>query len=132
MASSSLRTSPHRAYLDERLKRFADAERGFDEASRSYDRPPELIGFYYRARINTTRRYRSRLDERLARVFPNSLVSVSTISTMPATGVIVTKDSELSRAAGPQAAISSSDQKAGALKTCRSTTPSMRSSRPTP
>ena len=93
-----------KAYLDERLGRFKDAEGEFESAASGYKRPDELIGFYYRAvNVHKQQSYKPQLDEHLALVFPNGLVAVSTITTKPETGVMVTKDSELSRAAGLQA-----------------------------
>jgi hypothetical protein len=92
------------AYFNERLKRFDAAESGYRVAEDSYRRPAELIGFYFRA-VNQRQQlaYKPMLDERLARLFPNGLVEIPSFSARPATGVIVTKDSELSRAAGLQA-----------------------------
>jgi hypothetical protein len=93
-----------KAYFDERLQRFEAAEQGYQAAATRYNNNAEVIGFYYRA-VNVHKRneYQPRLDEQLARRFPNGLVPLSVISGRPASGVIVTKDSELSRAAGLQA-----------------------------
>jgi hypothetical protein len=92
------------AYLYERLGRLEDAERVYRDADESYERPEGLIGFYYRA-VNVRKQtaYAAALHEQLGRVFPGGLVEVSANSGSPATGVIVMKDSELSRAAGLQA-----------------------------
>jgi len=92
------------AHLYERLGRLDDAERVYRNADESYERPEGLIGFYYRS-VNVRKQtsYAAALDEQLGRVFPGGLVAVSANSGSPATGVIVTKDSELSRAAGLQA-----------------------------
>ena len=92
-----------KAYLDERRQRFREAEQGY-EAAANYGKPAELIGFYYRG-VNVHKRvgYKPMLDEHLKQLFPNGLVELSTITTKPATGVIITKDSELSRTAGLQA-----------------------------
>jgi hypothetical protein len=93
-----------KAYLDERLQRFQVAEEEFTTAGNRYNRPAELIGFYYRAvNVHKQAAYKPRLDEHLARVFPNGLVSLSLGSTRPETGVMITRDSELSRSAGLQA-----------------------------
>lgn len=92
-----------KAHLDERLRRFEAAEEGY-RAAESYNRPGELIGFYYRAvNVHKQPAYKPLLDERLASLFPSGLVQISAINARPAAGVIITKDSELSRAAGLQA-----------------------------
>jgi hypothetical protein len=93
-----------KAYLDERLGRLNDAEQGYRSVENRYNRPAELTGFYYRA-VNVYNRsaYKPLLDERLARVFPQGMVAIAELKTKPETGVIITKDSELSRAAGLQA-----------------------------
>jgi hypothetical protein len=93
-----------KAYLYERLQRFEVAEEGYRDAEDGYKRPGELIGFYYRA-VNLYKQpaYKPQLDERLARLFPNGLVQLSALNARPESGVIITKDSELSRTAGLQA-----------------------------
>jgi tetratricopeptide (TPR) repeat protein len=92
------------SYLYERLGRFDDAERTYREAATGYNRPEALIGFYYRAvNVRKQNAYEAVFKQHLAEVFPDGLVAVASAETQPATGVIVMKDSELSRAAGLQA-----------------------------
>jgi tetratricopeptide (TPR) repeat protein len=88
----------------ERLQRFTEAEQAYQRIAERYDSPHELTGFYYRI-INGRKQgqYQASLDERLRALFPEGLVKVAAIQAPPAKGVIVTKDSELSRAAGLQA-----------------------------
>jgi hypothetical protein len=92
------------ATLYERLQRFDEAEALYKDADSHYSESAELIGFYYRAvNIRKQEAYRATLDEQLRRVFPDGLVEVASADGAPANGVIVTRDSELSRAAGLQA-----------------------------
>jgi tetratricopeptide (TPR) repeat protein len=100
-ASDGLYTA---AYLDERLGRLGAAEDRYKEMAQRYESTAPLIGFYYRvSQVQKRPEYRDKWNGAISDVFPEGLVTVSTEDAKPQHGVIVVKDSELSRKAGLQA-----------------------------
>ena len=93
-----------KGYLYERLGRAGDAEALYRDSAMHYDNWSQLLGFYYRA-VNV--RHQSEFEDpwkiARARIFPDGLEPVTRAEAPPAHGVVVTKDSARSRAAGLQA-----------------------------
>jgi tetratricopeptide (TPR) repeat protein len=93
------------AWLLERLGELDAAEGLYAQAGSRYDNLSELFGFYHRA-VHTRQLadYEPRLRELSKVIFPSGLAPARRDETgRPAAGVIVTKDSRRSRAAGLQA-----------------------------
>jgi hypothetical protein len=92
-------------HLYERLERWSEAEKLYQQAAARYQNDSDLIAFYYRA-VNTHKQaqFETARNESVGRIFPGGLrpAAPATMSA-PERGVIVTKDNALSRKAGLQA-----------------------------
>ncbi len=100
-AASGLATA---AYLYERLDRSGAAEDLYARIASRYDDPSQLLGFYYRSAVVRRRsEYEKKWRDASSGVFPDGLEPESAGDAKPERGVIVVKDSELSKQAGLQA-----------------------------
>ena len=92
------------AYLYEQLGRLDDAEREYRAASGRYKEPAQLLGFYYRQGHQRGHpEYHTKWDTASKSVFPDGLKRVASVQSHPEKGVVVMRDTNISRVAGLQA-----------------------------
>ena len=92
------------AYLYEQLGRLDDAEREYRTAAEGYKEPAPLLAFYYRqGRQRGHPEYQAKWDDASKSVFPEGLKRVTSVQSHPEKGVVVMRDTNISRLAGLQA-----------------------------